>query len=171
MTRTKLASVGFVAERNCMRQQVLDSAKSLPNCGRSGPQRHATLPTHEIIHTVLQTTTTYYKVLRSTTPYYKLLPKATPYYKALLQYYKVLQSTAPVLFRTTLYYKVLLQYYSVLQSTTPYYPVLQSTTPVLRILYRAPAIYPNFTMVALARNVTLQHQMLRLPRKVMIQRR
>ena len=134
MTRTKLASVGFVAERNCMRQQVLDSAKSLPNCGRSDPQRHATLPSHEIIHIstlcykLLRRTTKYYEVLLRTTNYYQ---SATPYYKALLQYYKVLQSTTPVLFCTTLYYKVLLRYYSVLQSTTPYYPVLQCTTPVL----------------------------------------
>ena len=80
-------------------------------------------------------------------------------YKVLLQYYSVLQSTSPVLLRTTKYYssttsyyKVLLQYYSVLQSTSPallrttpvllrttmnykvllqYYSVLQSTSPVL----------------------------------------
>ena len=34
MTQTKLASVGFVAAGNCVRRQVLDDAKSLPNCGR-----------------------------------------------------------------------------------------------------------------------------------------
>ena len=46
-------------------------------------------------------------------------------YKVLLQYYSVLQSTTPILLRTTnttLYYKVLLQYYPVLQSTTPVLP-------------------------------------------------
>ena len=37
MTRTKLASVGFVTASNFMRQQVLDDVKSLPNCGRSQP--------------------------------------------------------------------------------------------------------------------------------------
>ena len=68
------------------------------------------------------------------------LPSATPHNKVILQCYSVLQSTTPVLLRTTkyyssttpyykillqyysnttLYYKVLLQYYSVLQSTTP----------------------------------------------------
>ena len=87
-------------------------------------------------------TTSYYKGLlqyySSTTLYYKVLVQ---YYKVLLQYYKVLdqyyfvlQSTTPVLLRTTKYYssttpyyKVLLQYYFVLQRT----PVLQSTSPVL----------------------------------------
>ena len=70
-----------------------------------GPQRHATLPTHRIVHST------------------------TPYYKVLLQHYSVLQSTTPVLLcttmnysvlcttkfysRTNLYYKVLLQYYKV----------------------------------------------------------
>ena len=73
---------------------------------------------------------TCYSVLKS-----KALIKLCLCYKVLLQYYSVLQSTIPVLLRTTkyyssttLYYKVLLQYYSVLQSTTL---VLQSTTPVL----------------------------------------
>ena len=45
-----------------------------------------------------------------------------------IQYYSVLQSTTPVLLRTTKYYLVLLQYYSVLQSTTQYYKVLRCTT-------------------------------------------
>ena len=83
---------------------------------------------------------------------YSVLQSTTLNYKVLLQYYSVLQSTAPVLLWTTkyycstiLYYKVLLQYYSVLQRTTPvllcttkyyssttlYYKVLQGTTPVL----------------------------------------
>ena len=109
-TRTKLASVGFVAARNCMQQQVLDDAKSLPNCGRP---RSATTCAPNIVHS------------------------NTPYYKALLQYHKVLQSTTPVLFRAPVllcaspYYQVLLQYYSVLQSSTPYYKpysVLQGNT-------------------------------------------
>ena len=88
-TRTKLASVGFVAARNCMQQQVLDDAKSLPNCGRS---RSATTCAPNIVHS------------------------NTPYYKALLQYHKVLQSTTPALFRAPVllcaspYYQVLLQY-------------------------------------------------------------
>ena len=54
-------------------------------------------------------------------------------------YYKVLQSTAPVLLCTTKYYSVLQSisgtHYSVLQRTTPvllqYCPVLKRTTPVL----------------------------------------
>ena len=56
--------------------------------GRS-PQRHATLPVHQIIHF----NTHYYSVLQTTTTHYK-----------------VLQSTTPVVFRTTLCYKELLQY-------------------------------------------------------------
>ena len=72
----------------------------------------------------------------------KYLPSTTLYYRVLLQYYSVLQSSTPILFRTTkyyssntlttksyssttLYYKVLVQYYSVLQSTSP---VLLCTT-------------------------------------------
>ena len=47
MTRTKLASVGFVAARNCMRQQVPHDAKSLPNCGRSQSTKTCKLPTHQ----------------------------------------------------------------------------------------------------------------------------
>ena len=122
MTRTKLASCCFVAARNCMRQQVLDHAESLPDLAVAGrsPQRHATLPPYykvllrtywKSISPVLQSTTPYYKVLlqyysvpQSTTPY-------SPYYKVLLQYCKVLLQ----------FYKVLLQYYPVLQSTTKYY--------------------------------------------------
>ena len=47
MTRTKLASVGFVAARNCMRQQVLDDAKvCLTVAGRS-PATTCKLPTHQ----------------------------------------------------------------------------------------------------------------------------
>ena len=81
-------------------------------------------------------TTKYYKVLQSTTP---VLLRTT---NELLQYYSVLQSTTPVLqnitprlLRTTEYYKILLQYYSVLQSTAPllYYKVLSSTGEVVLV--------------------------------------
>ena len=160
MTRTKLASVGFVAARNCMRQQVLDDAKSLPTtvAGRSDSSYALNSARY---YSVIQSTTPvllqYYKAL-----YHKVLPlhysvpqSTTPYYKALLQYYSILQSATPALLRTTKYYssttkhyfsttpyyKVLLQYYSVPQSTTPallallcttkYYSVLQNTTSVL----------------------------------------
>ena len=151
MTRTKWAFVGFVAARNCMRQQVLDDGKSVPNCGWS---QSATLPSHQAV----TSTTLYYKVHSSITLYYKVLlqyyttPILLQYYSLLgiakycsstTLYYKVIQSTTPVLLCTTKhyssttrfcsstarYYKVLLHYYSVLQSTTPvprlqYYKVL-----------------------------------------------
>ena len=42
-----LASVGFVAARNCMRQQVPDDAESLPNCGRSQSTTTCKLLTHQ----------------------------------------------------------------------------------------------------------------------------
>ena len=149
VTRTKLASVGFVAARNCMRQQVLGDAKSLPITVAGGsPQRHATSYAlnsaryHSIIHSTTPVLLQYYKVLLQ---YYKGLQRTTPYYKVLLQYYSVPQSTTPVLLcttkyysvlqsttsvlicttkrysSTTLYHKVLPLYYSVPQSTTPYY--------------------------------------------------
>ena len=66
LTRTKLASVGFVAASNCMRQHSLDDTKSLLTVAARSPQRHATRPTHQTV------------------------PKTTLYYKVLLQYYSVL---------------------------------------------------------------------------------
>ena len=75
-----------------------------------------------------------------------VLQSSTPYWKSTTLYYKVLQSTNPVLLcttkyysSTTLYYKVLLQYYSLYYKVLlqyykvlfQYYSVLQSTTPVL----------------------------------------
>ena len=61
-----------------------------------------------------------------------------------LQYYKVLQSTSPVLLRTTKYSSTT-KYYSVLQSTTPvllqYYSVLRSTSPVLQTYYSSTTPY------------------------------
>ena len=113
----------------------------------------STIPYYRVLvqyYSVLQSLLQHYS---STTPYYKLqsllqhYSSTTPYYKVLLQYYSsttpYLQSTTPVLLRTTKStpvllrttkstpvllrtYKVLLQYYSVLQSTTP---VLLRTTP------------------------------------------
>ena len=124
MTRTKLASVGFVAARNCMRQQVLDDAKSLPTtvAGRSDSSYalnsaryysviQSTTPVLQSTTSVLLRTTKYYF---STTLYHKVLPlhyshysvpqSTTPYYKALLQYYSILKSATPALLRTTKYY-------------------------------------------------------------------
>ena len=127
MTRTKLASVGFVAARNCMRQQVLDDAKSLPTtvAGRSDSSyalnsaRYYSViqSTTPVLLQYCSSTTKYYS---STTKYYSSTTKHyfTPYYKVLPLYYSAAQSTTP-------YYKALLQYYSVLQSTTP---VLLRTT-------------------------------------------
>ena len=70
-----------------------------------------TTPVLQSASPVLLRTTNYYS---STTPYYKLLllvllrttkyySSTTPYYKVLVQYYSVLQSTTPVLLRTTKY--------------------------------------------------------------------
>ena len=117
MARTKVASVGFVTARNCMRQQVLDDAKSLPNCGRSQSAMtcdSSYAPTKAQYYSVLQSTTKYHSAV--ITNYYK---RTTPYYKALLQYYSVLQRTTPVLLCTSNCYYVLLQYYSVLWRTIP----------------------------------------------------
>ena len=98
------------------------------------PQRRATLPSHQTV----PSTTPYYKVLKSAIPqYYSVLQSTTPEGTT-----PVLQSTNPVLLRTTKYYFVLqstspvllrtTKYYS---STTPYYkvlaPVLLRTIPVL----------------------------------------
>ena len=102
MTWTKLAFVGHVAVRNCMRQQVLDDVKSLPNCGRS--QSATTCDSSYAANraqynSVLQSTEKYYSVLQSITP---ALQSTTKYYSNTTTYYSVLQST-------TKCYKVLLQ--------------------------------------------------------------
>ena len=155
MTRKKLAFVGFVAARNCMRQQVLDDAKSLPNCVSSQSATTWTLPTYSAqYYSVLQSTEQYYSALQSTTPVLPCTTKYHYYYKVRLQNYKVLLRTTKHCYCTALFYKVLLQGvllqdYSVLQSiappcykvllcstkyvssTTTYYSVLQRTTPVL----------------------------------------
>ena len=130
MTRTKLAFVGFVAARNCMRQQVLDDAKSLPSCGSSQSARtcdSSYAPNNAQYYSVLPSTMKYFSPIQITT---KVLFQ---YYKALLQYNKVLQSTTPVLLYTTKYTTPLLlcttKYYSI---TTLYYKVLQRSTPVLQ---------------------------------------
>ena len=92
----------------------------------------------------------------------------TLYYKVLLQYYSVLQSTTPILFRTTnttlyyssatLYYKVPLKYYSVLLQ---YYPVLQSTSWLIRITYET-----SFTKRGATKGSLQLQQILCLPRKM-----
>ena len=125
---------------------------------------------------VLTCTTKYYTsttpVLTFTTKYYS---NTTLYYKVRLQYYSVLQSTTPILLRTTnttlyyssttLYYKVplkyysvLLQYYLVLQSTTR---VLQSTSWLIRITYET-----SFTMRRATKGSLQLQQILRVPRKM-----
>ena len=67
-----------------------------------------------------------FSVLQSTTPESTtpVLQSTNPVLFRTTKYYSILQTTTPVLLRIV----VLLQYYSVLQSTSP---VLQSTTPVL----------------------------------------
>ena len=75
MTRTKLASVGLIAARNCMRQQVQDDAKSLPNCGRSQSATTCDSSNSAQHYSVLQSTT---PVLLCTTKSYSSI---TPYNK------------------------------------------------------------------------------------------
>ena len=148
-------------------------------------------------------TTQIYSVLHSTTKYYSVLHSTTPYYKEPLQYYSVLQSTipvlrcstvlqstTPVLFRTTkyysstilyytvllqhysvrttrvliLYYKVLLHYYSVLHRSTP---VQLCTTKYYSVLQStSPALLLVLQSTHLQGAEHQRHQMLRLPRQV-----
>ena len=126
-----------------MWRQVLDDAKSLPNChaGHS-PQQHATLPTHQTV----PRTTQYYKVLipLCTKRYYSVLLSINPVW---LQSFSVLQNTPPALLCTTKcysstapYYNELFQYYFAPQKPLQFYckvliqyfSVLQSTTPVFQ---------------------------------------
>ena len=135
MTRTKLASVGFVAARNCMRQQVLDDAKSLPTTVAGRSDSSYALNSARYYSVIQSTTPVLLQYCSSTTKYYSNYKVLLQYYKALLQYYS---STTKYYFSTTLYHKVLPLHYSVPQSTTPYYKallqyysILQSATPVL----------------------------------------
>ena len=96
---------------------------------------------------VLACTTKYYS---STTLYYS---STTLYYKVLLQYYSGLQSATKYYSSTTLYDNLLLQYYSVLQSTATYY----------RITYETSFTFRGATRVSLQ-----LHQILRLPRKMVL---
>ena len=68
--------------------------------------------------------------VQSTTP---VLLRTTKYYSVLLQYYSVLQSTTPVLLRITKYYSSTTPYYKVLLQ---YYSVLQYYRALLRPLKR-----------------------------------
>ena len=71
-------------------------------------------------------TTKYYSVLQSTSP---VLLRTTKYYSIrTTKYYSAQQSNTPVLLRTTQYYSSTTPYYKVLLQ---YYSVLQSTTPIL----------------------------------------
>ena len=136
MTRTQLASVCFVPARNCMRQQVLDDAKSLPNCGWSQSATTCESPytPNSAQYFSVLCTTKYYSLLQGTTPGLlcttKFHSSTTLYYKVLLQYYSVLQKHYS---STTLYCKVLLQFYSVLQvllcATKALIPVLFTPAP------------------------------------------
>ena len=68
MTPTKLASVCFVAARNCMRQQALDGPKSVSRCGRSQSTTtcdSSYAPSSAQYYSILQSTT-------NTTPHYNL---------------------------------------------------------------------------------------------------
>ena len=104
MTRTKLASVGFVAARNCMRQQVLDDAESLPGRSQSATTCDSSYALNSAQYysstsqycSVLLCTT---KCYSSTTLYYEEESRATKYFSSTTQDYS----------STTLYYKVLLR--------------------------------------------------------------
>ena len=112
---------------------------------RTPPQKHnhknitTKTPPQKHHHTTTKTPPQYYS---STTLYYKVLQSTAPVVlKVLLcttKYYSVLQSTIPVLLCTTLYYKVLLQYYPVLEVLLQYYSATtkcySSTTPVQKKL-------------------------------------
>ena len=160
MTRTKLASVGFVAARNCIRQQVLDDTKSLPNCGRSqsattcdssytpnGAQYYSILQRIQHDQSVLQSTTLYYTpVLLCTTKFYSVLQSPVPLcttkqYSGLGSATPVLPYTTPVLLCTTrsLYYK----YYP----STTLDSGLQSTTPVLLCTTKNTLYYKEYSVL------------------------
>ena len=103
MTRTKLAFVGFVAAGNSMWHQVLDDLCLVVTDQSATTWDSSYAPNSTQYNSVLQSSE---KCYPSTILYYKVLLQ-----KVLLQYYSVLQSTSPVLLRTTKYYS----------STTPYY--------------------------------------------------
>ena len=125
MTRTKLAFVGFVAAGNSMWHQVLDDLCLVVTDQSATTCDSSCAPNSTQYNSVLQSSE---KCYPSTILLQKVLLQ---YYKVLIQYYSVLQSTTPVLLRTTQYYFVLQSTSPVLLRTTKYYFLLQSTSPVL----------------------------------------
>ena len=103
MTRTKLAFVGFVAAGNSMWHQLLDDLCLVVTDQSATTWDSSYAPNSTQYNSILQSSE---KCYPSTILYYKVLVQTV-----LLQYYSVLQSTSPVLLRTTKYYC----------STTPYY--------------------------------------------------
>ena len=95
MTRTKLAFVGFVAAGNSMWHQVLDDLCLVVTDQSATTWDSSYAPNSTQYNSVLQS---FEKCYPSTILYYKVLLQ-----KVLLQYYSVLQSTTPVLLRTTKY--------------------------------------------------------------------
>ena len=149
MTRTKLAFVGFVAAGNSIWHQVLDDLCLVVTDQSATTWDSSYEPNSTQYNSVLQSSE---KCYPSTILYYKVLLQ-----KVLLQYYSVLQSTSPVLLRTTkyyssttpvlqTYYKVLVQYYFVLQSTTPVLvKVLLQSTKYYKVLLRTTKYYSSTT--------------------------
>ena len=112
MTRTKLAFVGFVAAGNSMWHQVLDDLclvvtdQSATTCDSSfapnSTQYNSVLQSSEKCY---PSTILYYKVLlqKVLLQYYKVLIHFYSVLQSTTKYYFVLQSTSPVLLRTTKY--------------------------------------------------------------------
>ena len=138
MTRTKLASVGFVAARNCMRHQVLDDAKSLPLCGRSQS---------------------------ATTCDSSYAPNSAQYYSSTSQYCSVLLCTTKCYSSTTLYYEELSRATKYFSSTTQDY---SSTTLYYKVLLRAEKSYMKFHWHCEKQQASLSNltKLLCLPRKM-----
>ena len=151
-----------------------------------------TTPVLQSTTSYYSSTTLYYKVLlqyyKVLLRYYKVLLGTTKYYSGTTRYYSVLHSTTPVLLCTTKYYSSTTKYHPILQSTTPYYrvsntkyyTVLQSTTQYYSgttknysVLQRiTPFDSPTHETPSTMREaigVTFGlHQMLRLPRKMIL---
>ena len=158
MTRTKLAFVGFVAAGNSMWHQVLDDLCLVVTDQSATTCDSSYAPNSTQYNSVLQSSE---KCYPSTILYYKVLLQKVllQYYKVLIQYYSVLQSTSPVLLRTTKYYSSTTPYYKVLQSTspvilrttkyysstTPYYKYYSSTTPYYKVLVQYYSVQQSST--------------------------
>ena len=117
----------------------LEAVPEVSKGRKYNPSEH--VPIEPFAQNIPASTANAHSVLQSPTPYYSVLLLRTTKHCSSTTKYKVLQSTTPVLFRTTLCYKVPLRTTKYYSSTTLYYEILHSTTMYYKNLVRTTKYY------------------------------